>query len=85
MFKVVFHAPTEEHLRSMRANEEARRRQRERALQEQHAGVADVAGVQPGQEARSQTVRRQGPKVGRNEPCPCGSGKKFKKCCGAAS
>jgi preprotein translocase subunit SecA len=29
-----------------------------------------------------QTVRR-GKKVGRNEPCPCGSGKKFKKCCGA--
>ena len=24
-------------------------------------------------------------KVGRNEPCPCGSGKKFKKCCGSAS
>jgi SWIM/SEC-C metal-binding protein len=23
-------------------------------------------------------------KIGRNEPCPCGSGKKFKKCCGAA-
>jgi preprotein translocase subunit SecA len=28
-----------------------------------------------------QTVRRS-KKVGRNEPCPCGSGKKFKKCCG---
>jgi hypothetical protein len=28
------------------------------------------------------TVRREGPKVGRNDPCPCGSGKKFKKCCG---
>jgi uncharacterized protein len=28
------------------------------------------------------TVRRQGPKVGRNEPCPCGSGRKFKLCCG---
>jgi hypothetical protein len=27
-------------------------------------------------------VRREGPKVGRNDPCPCGSGKKFKKCCG---
>lgn len=27
-------------------------------------------------------VRREVPKVGRNEPCPCGSGKKFKKCCG---
>ena len=25
--------------------------------------------------------RRQTPKVGRNDPCPCGSGKKFKKCC----
>ena len=25
--------------------------------------------------------RRETPKVGRNEPCPCGSGKKFKKCC----
>jgi SEC-C motif domain protein len=25
----------------------------------------------------------RGPKVGRNDPCPCGSGKKFKKCCGA--
>jgi len=23
------------------------------------------------------------PKIGRNEPCPCGSGKKYKKCCGA--
>jgi SEC-C motif len=27
-------------------------------------------------------VRRETPKVGRNDPCPCGSGKKFKKCCG---
>jgi hypothetical protein len=25
---------------------------------------------------------RTGPKIGRNEPCPCGSGKKYKKCCG---
>jgi uncharacterized protein len=31
------------------------------------------------------TVRRDEPKVGRNDPCPCGSGKKFKKCCGAAT
>jgi uncharacterized protein len=31
------------------------------------------------------TYRREGPKPGRNDPCPCGSGKKFKKCCGAAS
>ena len=26
---------------------------------------------------------REAPKVGRNDPCPCGSGKKYKKCCGA--
>ena len=30
-------------------------------------------------------VTREAPKVGRNDPCPCGSGKKYKKCCGAAS
>ena len=29
-----------------------------------------------------ETFRREAPKVGRNDPCPCGSGKKFKKCCG---
>ena len=30
----------------------------------------------------SKTVRRAAPKIGRNDPCPCGSGKKYKKCCG---
>lgn len=29
-----------------------------------------------------QPVRRGTPKTGRNDPCPCGSGKKYKKCCG---
>ena len=28
------------------------------------------------------TVKKEGPKVGRNEQCPCGSGKKYKQCCG---
>jgi preprotein translocase subunit SecA len=32
-----------------------------------------------------QTVVRDGDKVGRNDPCPCGSGKKYKKCCGIGS
>ncbi len=31
------------------------------------------------------TTQRDAPKVGRNDPCPCGSGKKFKKCCGLAA
>ena len=29
----------------------------------------------------AETFVREAPKVGRNDPCPCGSGKKFKKCC----
>ena len=31
---------------------------------------------------QSRTVRRAAPKIGRNDPCPCGSGKKYKHCCG---
>jgi len=36
-----------------------------------------------GDDAEVKTVRRDHPKVGRNDPCPCGSGKKYKKCHGA--
>ena len=32
--------------------------------------------------ANTEPYRREEPKVGRNDPCPCGSGKKYKKCCG---
>ncbi len=44
---------------------------------------AQAEGLGPqGEAARPQTFRREKPKVGRNDPCPCGSGKKYKKCCG---
>jgi SEC-C motif-containing protein len=33
-------------------------------------------------ETKAMTVTREGRKIGRNEPCPCGSGKKYKPCCG---
>ena len=33
-------------------------------------------------EKKQETVRRTTPKIGRNDPCPCGSGKKYKHCCG---
>ena len=36
----------------------------------------------PDRERKPETVRRDAPKVGRNDPCPCGSGKKYKACCG---
>ncbi len=35
------------------------------------------------QAPEAKTVKREGRKVGRNDPCPCGSGKKYKKCCGS--
>jgi hypothetical protein len=33
-------------------------------------------------QGKVETYRREAPRVGRNDPCPCGSGKKYKKCCG---
>lgn len=49
-------------------------------------GIADA--VQHAEEddvERGGTYRREEPKVGRNDPCPCGSGKKYKQCCGKLS
>ena len=52
-------------------------------------GEAAEAGVKgpeemfiPGGGKKEVTYKREAPKVGRNDPCPCGSGKKYKKCCG---
>jgi SEC-C motif domain protein len=36
-----------------------------------------------GETPKGEPVTRAAPKVGRNDPCPCGSGKKYKRCCGA--
>jgi len=44
--------------------------------QSQRAVAADQGGHKP------RPIERKAPKVGRNDPCPCGSGKKYKKCCG---
>ncbi|MEW6611293.1 MAG: preprotein translocase subunit SecA [Pseudomonadota bacterium] len=52
-------------------------------VQYQHPSFAEAAGgVEEGPEMRPQPIVREGQKVGRNEPCPCGSGKKYKHCCG---
>ena len=47
--------------------------------QQQRAAAQAPQGPQ-----RVKQIRLESPKVGRNDPCPCGSGKKYKKCCGAA-
>ena len=39
------------------------------------------SGAEDGEKPKKKPVRRAAPKVGRNEPCPCGSGKKYKHCC----
>ncbi|HWW87010.1 MAG TPA: SEC-C metal-binding domain-containing protein, partial [Vicinamibacterales bacterium] len=49
------------------------------------AGRAQQPPRVGGDDATPKTVRRDEPKVGRNDPCPCGSGKKYKKCHGAAA
>ncbi len=55
--------------------EEAFQRKKKRELEQARmAGAGDM---------QIQQVVRSGDKVGRNDPCPCGSGKKYKKCCGA--
>ena len=59
-----------------RLEEERRRKQAEEQerLLSRHLAETDQGGQQP--------VRRDGDKIGRNADCPCGSGKKYKKCCG---
>jgi uncharacterized protein YecA (UPF0149 family) len=44
------------------------------------ADEEELGGFLPDENAHV-TVRRETPKIGRNDPCPCGSGKKYKKCC----
>ena len=74
--------------------EEERRRRMARALQAQHAQAQSLVAPEPqepaaGPVARAPEAQAQTPfvrgarKVGRNEPCPCGSGKKYKNCHGA--
>ncbi len=53
------------------------------ASRAQHERAANSPVAAP--DARPATVRRDQPKVGRNDPCPCGSGKKYKKCHGQAA
>ncbi|MDL2294766.1 SEC-C domain-containing protein, partial [Ruminococcaceae bacterium OttesenSCG-928-D13] len=57
----------------IRTGEEAQRKQVATPTSEGAGGDGSV---------RKQPVRNAEKKVGRNDPCPCGSGKKYKKCCG---
>jgi len=65
------------------AQEDSERLQRQME-QRRRAAVEGRAGEDGKPQAVAKQVVREGPKVGRNDPCPCGSGKKYKKCHGAA-
>jgi len=52
------------------------------AIEDLVANVVAIADIARNDRLKVETVRRQGPKVGRNDPCPCGSGRKFKQCHG---
>jgi preprotein translocase subunit SecA len=57
-------------------------------VQYQHANYDEALGVsaaEEGTDEASQPMVREGVKVGRNDPCPCGSGKKYKQCHGVLS
>ncbi|HHT00451.1 MAG TPA: preprotein translocase subunit SecA, partial [Thiomicrospira sp.] len=69
--------------------DEQTEKERPQQLEANHPAAEGIA--QTTQEAAEKgdatdgTFRRDVPKVGRNEPCPCGSGKKYKQCCGKLS
>ncbi len=81
-----------ERLEAQRREEAREQAEKMKARQEQLAappadeGPAGAApqpqGASSSQPEKPRTVVREGRKVGRNEPCPCGSGKKYKQCCG---
>ncbi|UCF68737.1 MAG: preprotein translocase subunit SecA [Acidobacteriota bacterium] len=64
--------------------EEERREQLERRRRQQEMIFRAASAAKEGEQV-VKTVRREGKRIGRNDPCPCGSGKKYKKCCGAAT
>ena len=68
---------------------EEQRRQSGGEMEMQHDQVDGMTGEteqnNPDIEQQAKPITREGKKVGRNEPCPCGSGKKYKQCCGALS
>ncbi|MBM4371446.1 MAG: preprotein translocase subunit SecA [Deltaproteobacteria bacterium] len=63
-------------LKSEQEIEALRLRRRKVAMQYVHGQTPGAARPE-----KQKTVRREGPKLGRNDPCHCGSGKKYKQCC----
>ena len=85
---------SEEEVAEMEAQQKLQAEQQARSMQFQHADASLAVGMAAEAAAAAQSgegqaagashapTMRDGPKVGRNDPCPCGSGKKYKQCHG---
>jgi preprotein translocase subunit SecA len=90
LFKVQVRRETE--IERIEREDAERHATQQRAMQMRHGSEPAAEDEPPPQRPAGrpqprvtvQPVRRDGPKIGRNDPCPCGSGQKFKKCHGAA-
>ena len=69
-------------LMHVRAGGEAKRRETVKITGAALEAIHSVDGGSKIGTDVDRTVRNEGPKIGRNDPCPCGSGKKYKNCCG---
>ena len=69
-------------LMNIRQQGEARRQETVRITGAALEAIKSVDGGSKIGTDVDRTIRNEGPKVGRNDPCPCGSGKKYKNCCG---
>jgi preprotein translocase subunit SecA len=84
--KFLYHAEPVEDMQLRRRQVSAQEMRPEmEALAASHDQQERAANTPVGGPTRPTTVRRSQPKVGRNDPCPCGSGKKYKRCHGAAA
>ncbi|KAA8666841.1 MULTISPECIES: preprotein translocase subunit SecA [Vibrio] len=72
----------QEEVEKMEAQRQAQAEEAARRAKAQHATAENQLGDNEAEAASPQTVVRDERKVGRNEPCPCGSGKKYKQCHG---
>ncbi|SFN17563.1 preprotein translocase subunit SecA [Dokdonella immobilis] len=80
---------SEEEVQALEAQQRAQAEAQARTMQFQHAqpagfgGDAESSGEAAPAAAPAMPIHRDAPKVGRNDPCPCGSGKKYKQCHGS--
>lgn len=74
--------PEFQEIRESRKEREKRQKEKERRFSELLSGAGGSKKVsKTGKPGSVVPFKRESPKIGRNDPCPCGSGKKYKKCC----